>query len=117
MTDLSLSRSHHAGNPQTLQHSVAVSQDSLELIPLLSLGRHVSVGPGTPHLLVPGSHGGFLDVGADSVQHNQWKDVETEQAVDPKEEIPQVRPLNVIGQTRSRVATDHPTFTYRMRLD
>ena len=77
----------------------------------------MSVGPGTPHLLVPGSHGGFLDVGAGSVQHNHWEDVETEQAVDPEEEIPQVRPLDVIGKTRSSVAADHPTFTERIRLD
>ena len=116
MTHLGLTRSHHTGNSQTLQHSVTVSQDSLELIPLLSLGRHVSVGARPPHLLVPGSHRGFLDVGAGAVQDNHGEDVETEEAVDPEEEIPQVRPLDLIGQTRSRLATDHPTFTERIRL-
>ena len=111
MTHLGLSRSHHTGNSQTLQHSVAVSQDPLELVPLLSLGRHVSVGARPPHLLVPGSHGGLLDVGTSSIQHNHREDVQAEQTVDPEEEIPQVRPLDVIGETRSRVSTDHPTLT------
>ena len=115
-TYLCLAWSHHTGNSQTLQHSVAVSQDPLELVSLLSLGRHVSVGAGPPHLLVPGSHGGFLDVGTGSVQHHHREDVQAEQTVDPEEEIPEVRPLDVIRQTRSRVAADHPTFTDRVRL-
>ena len=108
MTHLSLARSHQAGNSETLQHSVTVSQHSLELIPLLSLGRHVSVGTRSPHRLVPSSHGGLLDVGTDAVQHDHGQDVQTEQAVDPEEEIPEVRPLDVVGQTRGGVATDHP---------
>ena len=115
-THLSLPWSYDTGNSQTLQHPVTVSQDSLELVSLLSLRRHVSVGAGSPHLLVPGSHGGFLDVGAGSVQNNHGEDVQAEQTVDPEEQIPEVRPLHVIGQTRSSVATDHPTFTERMRL-
>ena len=79
----------------------------------------MSVGAGPPHLVVPGSHGGFLDVGADSVQDDHGEDVETEQTVDPEEEIPEVRPLDVIGQTWSSLTTDHPTFTdgIRIRLD
>ena len=117
LTHLGLSRSHHTGNSQTLQHPVTVSQDSLELIPLLSLGRHVSVGARPPHRLVPSSHGGLLDVGTDAVQHDHGQDVQTEQAVDPEEEIPQVRPLDLICQTRSRLTTDHPTFTDRIRLE
>ena len=116
MTHLSFSRSHDTGNSQTLQHSVTVSQHSLELISLLSLGRHVSVGACSPQCLVPGSHGGFLDFGADTVQNNHGEDVQAEQTVDPEEQIPEVRPLHVIGQTRSSVATDHPTFTKGMRL-